>query len=1371
MVVKQSSDGTTTLGRLAQVEAVMGRAVRVCKCRLLDGPAARRVSRFASPRHPALLRLGGRWLRATFGLASTIVVAATLVVGLGAPAWAQYKISQVPMLVANPPPANIVLTIDDSGSMTYAYVPDYVGQYPSAAGFASSSYNSIYYNPAITYNIPPDANNNPVPTTNCAPNPASCALTSFKNAYYDGFNPDLGAVDLSQNYTVTLTMNYNGGSPPTVTVAPASAGTSGNPSPAFYYLFVPSGNCVAPSPGQAPPADSCYTQVTVSTTSGPALCATATGTVLCSTLAAGQQNQIVAAGWDETQNFANWFSFYRIRHLSLISAAAQGMQNASLANTRVAWQALNTCADSFTNTNCQGWRGTQFDDRISQFSGQHKIDFYNWLFQLPAGQSTPTRVAWWRVGNYFSDPTLGSNGPYGLDPNDPSNLQATVTGHDLLCAYNFNVTLTDGLWNRFNENGQTNFCGIDNTQAQCGNTDNTSTTFPDGTIYTPSTTSASTTIYGDGNGGGDSAISDGGLSDIAFYYWSTNLRPDLTGFYVPPYYAPQSPTNPIPSTVNPTTGNPNDPTWPYWNPINDPATWPHLVNFTVGVGLTGFLQYPGLQWSGDAHSGAAYTNLQTAAPNCTSALNPASPTCVWPPIDVNGSGNGYTGALDGAGNVYDLWHAAINSRGNAFSSETPQDLVTAMQTIFSRIQGQIHGNSAAAGSSPSLTASTDLYVASYEGSDWHGIMTAYGLDALGNVIPTAVWQTSASSIPSVANRQVFTANSALPTSGSPITASPGIPFDTTDLNNAGLLVSSVGWGSTAVNPNPVVNYLLGDASNEQRNGGTYRNRPVTVLGDFVDSNPVYSWQENFGYQILPEGQGPNGYVTFLASKANRPPMVYAGANDGMLHGFNATNNTSASGNEVFAYVPHSVISILPALDDPNYLHHFYVDGPTFVGDAYFNNGWHSVLIGTTGAGGPGIFALDVTSPQSFDAADVLWDMDANAGATTPPTGYDADLGYTIGQPIIARLNDGSWDVIFGNGYLSYRGCAVLYIVRLPDGLVRSIDTSGVSSGSQCVNAAGTNSNGLGSPTLFDVDQNGTTDFVYAGDLFGHMWKFDLSSSNPSNWAVAYTTGAAPAPLFTATTSTGVPQPIIAASNLGPSPGNSNALLVYFVTGRLFATGDPSNTTTQSVYAIQDQGSPITATLRSTLVQQSVIAATDGSGNENIKTPYATVDLTVSDGWFIDLPNAGERALSTPQLVGGMLMFSTVIPQLQPCNGGCGGFIYAVNQFNGDGGLNFLVDTANNVSYDAIATLVGCVKGLTLITKGSTLEWYASGNGVNFSSGGSGSTTTAGGALGGPGNTGVGINTAIGASSTAIQHGAGNLNNSGRISWHEQIINQ
>jgi len=1235
-----------------------------------------------------------------------------------APGLAQYSISQVPMLVAGAPPANIVLTIDDSGSMTWAYVPDFIGQlYGQSAAYAASSYNAAYYNSNTIYQTPPDAGGQPVPQTQ------GYALTSFAAAYYDGFNPDQGLTNLATSYTPTLSYQPGGGLPQSAT---------GNVGPAYYNVYVGGAGCSPPDPTQAPPPDACFQQVIVSATSGP-------------------------GNSDERQNFANWYSFYRTRHLALVSAAAQAMQDPSLANVRIAWQALNSCADSFTGTNCIGWRGTRFNDRISRFTGQHKRDFYNWLFQIPAANSTPTRVAWWRAGEYFRNASLGPNGPYGVDPNQ----SPTVPGNDLLCVENFNITLTDGLWNTGSENGQTNFCG----GLQCGNVDAAATTFPDGTSYVPSTVAASTTIYGDGVGGGDSAIDEGGLADIAFYYWSTNLRPDLTGFFVPPYITDTS-------TSNAATGATNDPTWQYWNPSNDPATWPHMVNFTVGVGLTGFLSLPGLVWSGNAHLGAAYNNLLTAAPNCV------SPTiCTWPPVDPNASGGGFGGAgnLAGNGNVYDLWHAAINSRGNAFSASSPQDLVNAMGAIIQRIEGQTRGNTAAAGSSAALTATTALYVASYDGSDWHGTVTAYLLDPNGNVITPPVWQTTASSIPafSSGNRAVFTASSGLPAGGLPIAGSPGIAFSPSSLGTNGLLgyfgangatLNSGCAGVLQTVQTAVVNYLLGDACNEQRRGGNFRNRPVTVLGDIVDSNPLFSWDENFGYAVLPEGSGPNGYANFLAFKASpgRLQMVYAGANDGMLHGFDAT-----SGNEVFAYVPHSVIPNLSALDNPSYLHSFYVDGPVFVGDAYFAAGaspaaWHSVLVGTTGAGGPGVFALDVTNPQSFGASNVLWDMD---GSAAPFGNGDPNLGYTIGRPIIARLNNGDWAAVFGNGYLSGRGCAVLYIVRLSDGLVRTIDTSGASPGTAAPCSGANANNGLGSPTLLDLDMNGTTDFVYAGDLLGHLWKFDLSSPNPANWAVAYTSASmTPAPLFTATTSAGVPQPIITPPNLGPSIGSVNGYLVYFVTGRLFANGDAANLTTQSVYAIQDQGSPITATLRSTLVPQQVAAAADGSGNENIQTPYAVVDLTVKDGWYVDFPGSGERALSEPFLIGNMLLFSTVIPNPQPCNGGCGGFIYALNAFNGDGGLNFLVDTANNTAYDALATMIGCVKGLTLISQHSTLNVYASGNG----GGGGGSGTTGSGGTGTGTGTGVGTGGGGTVNNSNIWHLQGGLPIPGRISWHESV---
>ncbi len=1321
-----------------------------------------------------------------------------------APASAQYSVSQYPMLVSSPPTPNLVITIDDSGSTAWAYAPDSVGSYDNTLGFASSDFNHLYYNPNVTYAPPLDANGVLVPTAFGSGYP----LTSFTSAYLDGYHPDKGTINLATGYSPTKSLAYppSAGGALSLTAAAgidvdavqlATGNYATGVGPAFYNVYVPGGACPALPlvPGTPPPG---YTN-----TGTPVTGVTCFQTVPIplDTSPASQAIQ---------QNFAIWYSFYRTRHLSIISAAAQSMQDPSLAGVRIAWQALNTCNDFSSGTSCQGWAQQIVDNRISQFANQHKSDFYSWLYEIPAANYTPTRQAWWRAGQYFS--TAGANSPYGMNPNPGLSGTSSSAGPELLCVNNFNVTITDGLWNRASESVST-FCGSSN----CGHQVDTNQNFPDGTTY--STSSALTQIYGDNgtsssSGGDNGADADGlgALADIAFYYWRTNLRPDLTGFYIPPYVPDMTLTNPI---------NGSDATWPYWNPHTDPATWPHLVNFTVGVGLTGFLSIPSLTWGGDAFSGTSYNNLLTAQSVCLppsvavttpTTMPPATSVCTWPQVYPPATGGGFLSGYLQSGNVYDLWHAAAASRGNAFSSETPQDIVQAMGTIIARVEGQTIGNSSAAGSSSSLSASTELFIASYDGTDWHGTVTAYGIGTNGSVNSTYDWQTTASSLPPPATRAntVFTSAAALPAGGSGLSGSLGMNFTpgstpsaigstssscapSTTNNNPAVTSSVLGlygsyFGDTSNNQNLAICYLLGDTSGEVQHGGYFRNRHVVtstgtaevVLGDIVDSNPVYSWKEDFGYATtLSAAQGGGSYQTYLAAKAARTPMVYAGANDGMLHAFNATfpaTTGNTPGAEMFAYVPHSVIPnlgrvigttagtapTLTGLLNPTYIHSFNVDGPVFVGDAYFTPAgtpaaasWHSVLLGTTGAGGRGIFALDVTAPQSFTASNVLWDFDGSTFGSN-----DLDLGDTIGTPIIALTNSGDWAAVFGNGYLSRRGCAVLFVVRIADGkLLSRIDTSGAGSGATAACSGSNGNNGLGSPTLLDIDQNGSTDFVFAGDLQGNLWKFDLTSSDPTQWKVAYQNAATqPLPLYTARNAYGAVQPIVAAPNLGPSAGSASAFLVYFVTGRMFAVGDQADTTTQSLYAIQDQGAAITRTDRATLVQQVVVGAT--GGNENIQTPYPS-DNPTGDGWYVDFPNSGERALTTPILVAGLALFSTVIPQAQPCNGGCGGFVYALSQFDGRGGQDYLF--SGGVSYDAIATTVGCVKGLTLISSGSTLNWYASGNGLSPTPG---STTPSPGT--GPGNSGAPLIPGNGPSSASIQHGSAPVTAQGRISWHEYV---
>jgi type IV pilus assembly protein PilY1 len=446
------------------------------------------------------------------------------------------------------------------------------------------------------------------------------------------------------------------------------------------------------------------------------------------------------------------------------------------------------------------------------------------------------------------------------------------------------------------------------------------------------------------------------------------------------------------------------------------------------------------------------------------------------------------------------------------------------------------------------------------------------------------------------------------------------------------------------------------------------------LGDIIDSAPVFAWHENFGYAALQEGMSasPN-YTTFIASKGNGSGggyqgkgMLYVGANDGMLHGFDA-----ASGTEVFGYVPHNVIPNLPALADPAYAHRFYVDQTPYVGDACVGSGptsctWMTVLVGTTGAGGQGVFALDVTNPETMGAgssasAKLLWDLDGQGATSTMPTNTsgDPDLGYPIGKPVIARLNNGDWAAVFGNGYLSARGCAVLFIVRLSDGLVTKIDTSGISSASTCTATNINNSNGLGPVALADVDGNLTTDYVYAGDLQGNLWKFNLLTSVPSGTVsggqllFAASPGCAPAALNTC-------QPITSAPALGSALPGMTGTMVYFGTGRLFATGDLGTTSTQSFYAILDQGGTTTVS-KSALVQQTIV----DSGN----TRTISGNAVVAPGWFANLPDSGERVTFSPLLLDGFVVFATEVPSSTSCTASGTGWIMAIPTTTTSLGMN------------------------------------------------------------------------------------------------------
>lgn len=1076
------------------------------------------------------------------------------------PAQAVLSLADNPLFLTVALPPNIVMTLDDSGSMISGFVPDTIAADMNTRRFASADFNALYYNPRIRYVIPTRRD-------------GVTYTTSFTAAKSNGFDGTRGTVDLRTDYRVTV-YYYND-----LTTNDGFNVYSSNPAAlAYYYVFdSANNNC----DGLKTDED-CYDRVNVSNTSGPTGAYTNTGEAIVK---------------DERQNFANWYSFYRTRALTTISGAMSAVDLIDDNQVRFAWQSLNdtafTSCNSFASGNtCRGYTATTYDNRIRELSAAHRTNFYNFLQRFSSEGGTPLRTAIQRAGQYYST-SSGTNNPYAEFP------QVSL-GTELSCRKNYHVLMTDGIWNS------------DNITAY-GNADSVAATLPDGIAFP-----AALAPYSDGN-------SDS-VADIAFYFWRTDLRTDLVN-NVPPYTIDRS-------------GNVID---QYRNPKNDPATWQHMVNFNVGLGLTSTMINP--VWGGSTYLGD-YPLLVSAAKT-------------WPATGVNVT----------PGNVYDLWHSALNSRGQFFSAEAPQDIGNAFRTILNTISDATPSAAALAANSTSIVDGTLVYQAKFDTRDWSGSLSALPVQGDGS-IGSAIWD-AATRIPTPAQRNIFT-----------ISSGTGKTFTNCNVSLNAAQKLALDTNAVGVVDNKCtdrLNWLRGDTSKEVRftPGGTFRNRLTTVLGDIINSDPAFSFNEDYGYGALPAGTpGQSSYAAYLTSKASRTPALFVGANDGMLHAFRADVDSINGGRELFAFIPAGVYANLSKLTDPAYTHKFYVDGPPKVGDAFLGGSWKTILVGGLGAGGKSIYALDVSNAAGFAASDVLWEFsDA------------ADLGYTYSQPQIARTNDtlNPWVAIFGNGYNSTSDKSFLYIVNLQTGaLIKKIPTGNATA------------NGLSTVTLYDANGDMAVDAVYAGDLQGNLWEFDLSSTSAAGWQLANSGN----PLFTARNSLNEVQPITSQPQVGVH--TDGGVLVYFGTGQYLANSDSANTQVQTYYAIWDNGLPISTTDRSQLQQQSITLQNrqtflDANGNEfsfDVRESSAnTVDYAGGKrGWYMDLqPPAtagGERIVSRSLLIADRVIFVTVVPSTDRCEAGGVSWLFELNSLTGARLENSVFDFNNDGAFNGLDAGVG-----------------------------------------------------------------------------------
>ena len=483
-------------------------------------------------------------------------------------------------------------------------------------------------------------------------------------------------------------------------------------------------------------------------------------------------------------------------------------------------------------------------------------------------------------------------------------------------------------------------------------------------------------------------------------------------------------------------------------------------------------------------------------------------TWQWPDPDVN--------PLD------DLWHAAVNGRGLFLHADNPQELIQKLLLIHADIQRRTGSAASVTTNSVQRQVGTLLYQGLYNSENWWGDVKAYPVDVSTGAIGGEEWssrtQMNDDNLAYTARiGKVFTATA----SGTTLT-----PVDFDDTNAASFGLSSA-----------YVNYLLGDSTNESATGLRPRTYTTTVngvktthhfkLGDIAHSEPFY-------YK----------------------DVVYIGANDGMLHAIDANN-----GNELFAYVPNVVQSNLAAITQSSFNtaagHRFYVDGSPNV-YAFGTTGTRYLACGL-GKGGKGVFCLKVDHAADNPTASNIFNWEYTD--ITHPT--DADLGYVYGHVYVARSHAGTGTtaVFFCNGYANTSKYAVLYILNASDGTVlKKFNTNYQGSG---VNGC----NGMSSPALIDYDADGVIDYVYAGDLDGNLWKFDIRASDPADWSIAY----GGHPMFTARDNSGHVQPITCEPDAQKHCDTyRSGIIVTFGTGEWLGQGDlASATTTQFIYGLYD----------------------------------------------------------------------------------------------------------------------------------------------------------------------------------------------------------
>jgi type IV pilus assembly protein PilY1 len=694
--------------------------------------------------------------------------------------------------------------------------------------------------------------------------------------------------------------------------------------------------------------------------------------------------------------------------------------------------------------------------------------------------------------------------------------------------------------------------------------------------------------------------------------------------------------------------------------------------------------------------------------------------------------------------------AVAGGTNNYFAATSAADVTQDMQVILAKILAETAATSSASVNSTGLNTTSVAYQGIFTTSDtdqdWTGNLVAFPINPQTGYINTAVtaelW-----SAQTQLDAQSYIAPGRLIATWDPV-AGAGTPFEwNPNVTVNGISPSTVlGQDLQAYLPDPsgqdVLNYLRGDNALELLDGGTFRNR-THLLGDIVDSAPLYVAGAAGPWQQI-------SYMNFIAANTARTPVIYIGANDGMLHAFSA-----ATGNELFAYIPGGVYSNLIKLVTPYYneSHLFYVDGSPQAADVQFasDSSWHTVLFGGEAAGGKSIYALDVTNPSNITseanlAQAVLWEFSDGA-----------NMGLTYSPPVAVKTAAG-FAIMFGNGYDSAVSVPILYALNPQTGAVMArielcATVAGVCNGALANGLSGVvaaNSHGL---------LGANADVLYAGDLQGNMWRVNISDPNPANWTVSV--------LFQARDPGGNRQPITTTPvvSLNPLVPALNGMMVYFGTGQYLGIPDLTNVQVQTVYGVFDSGAAAALPLLRANLQQQTMTSTAVTNLAGFSTTIRQlssnpVNLPAVKGWYVDLNLvSGERVVTDPTLFNGTLQVTTFQPNGSTCTGGGNAWYMVFNYATGGATVEQQFDwnfqnTVNNNDLYMGQTVAGVSLG-TAYAAGPKMVTGAGGAMV-YTTSGSGEITQ------GPN---AGTCTSIGGTSSCIPNWA-NIDTQSHGAWTE-----